>query len=645
MLLFGSNITSASAATATPFGYFEGPLCYPLGWIMRPVGLCLSTDVQVVPVTPTPATNPPIVDRPVSVPAPVTRPRTVQVSTTTAPATSSGTTTSFTLVPAALRPPTLAPVTERIIERQPINEFITNTFVTNPTTIIRETIERERSSNRSVEVDFSGYVSEGLFDKQVDRIFDVIYDGNSDQAESFSTQTLTVGGNTDLTNLNVSGTSTLARLTADSIIASVISADSLFLPATIPANPASRLYNFGGDLYWNGSLIAGEAVGNWTTNGTGDAYRLSGNVGLGTSAPSQRLSVVGNIALTGTVDGRDVSVDGIKLDGVENGATADQTAAEIIAALLPIDGAGSNLDADTLDGISSATFALDTDVGDLSGVTDASTARTNLGLAIGTNVQAFDADLTTWAGVSSSANGRSLVSAANYAAMRGLLGVDAAGADNSTNVTLAGAPNYLTISGQTITRNRLDLRDDLNTFNSADLAGRLTNETGSGNAVFSASPVLSGMVEVAGQIFLNEGNGNAGIGSDIRFADTGLLSADNSFLINIDADNDATNDFFAISRNSSTRNAEELFRVQENGNVGIGTTAPSQTLDIGVGSMALLTTTSATSGIIFKGDDPFIHNFNLAGTDGLNTFVGITAGNFTMTGSTGTDGSYTPESV
>jgi hypothetical protein len=36
-----------------------------------------------------------------------------------------------------------------------------------------------------------------------------------------------------------------------------------------------------------------------------------------------------NIVTSGTVDGRDVSVDGTKLDGIETGATADQTAAEI----------------------------------------------------------------------------------------------------------------------------------------------------------------------------------------------------------------------------------------------------------------------------------------------------------------------------
>jgi hypothetical protein len=41
------------------------------------------------------------------------------------------------------------------------------------------------------------------------------------------------------------------------------------------------------------------------------------------------IDVTGNITVTGTVDGRDVATDGTKLDGVEAGATADQTAAEI----------------------------------------------------------------------------------------------------------------------------------------------------------------------------------------------------------------------------------------------------------------------------------------------------------------------------
>jgi hypothetical protein len=39
-----------------------------------------------------------------------------------------------------------------------------------------------------------------------------------------------------------------------------------------------------------------------------------------------------NVTLAGTLDGRDIASDGSKLDGIESGATADQTAAEILTA-------------------------------------------------------------------------------------------------------------------------------------------------------------------------------------------------------------------------------------------------------------------------------------------------------------------------
>ena len=108
---------------------------------------------------------------------------------------------------------------------------------------------------------------------------------------------------------------------------------------------------------------------------------------------SAGIDVTGNITVSGTVDGADVASMNSKLSGIEAGATGDQTASEIralvesasdsnvftdadhsklnsieasatgdqtaseiLTLIKTVDGAGSGLDADTLDGISSASF-------------------------------------------------------------------------------------------------------------------------------------------------------------------------------------------------------------------------------------------------------------------------------------------------
>jgi len=53
-----------------------------------------------------------------------------------------------------------------------------------------------------------------------------------------------------------------------------------------------------------------------------------------------------------------------------------------------------------------------------------------------------------------------VITAANAGAARTVLGVDAAGTDNSTNVTIAGE-DYLSLSGQEITANNIDLTDNV----------------------------------------------------------------------------------------------------------------------------------------------------------------------------------------
>jgi hypothetical protein len=90
---------------------------------------------------------------------------------------------------------------------------------------------------------------------------------------------------------------------------------------------ANQVKEFNGGKVWQSSTdhIGKFKAGNvLTVDQVSETVAVSGNITVtGTNA------VNGNITVTGTVDGRDVATDGTKLDGIEAGATADQTAAEI----------------------------------------------------------------------------------------------------------------------------------------------------------------------------------------------------------------------------------------------------------------------------------------------------------------------------
>ena len=105
-----------------------------------------------------------------------------------------------------------------------------------------------------------------------------------------------------------------------------------------------------------------------------------------------------NIATTGTVDGRDVSVDGTKLDTIETNATADQTDAEIKTAYE--NNANTNAYTDTEKTFVNAITSTATELNKLDGVT-ATTAELNYVDGVTSNVQTqldgkqpLDAELT-----------------------------------------------------------------------------------------------------------------------------------------------------------------------------------------------------------------------------------------------------------
>ena len=79
----------------------------------------------------------------------------------------------------------------------------------------------------------------------------------------------------------------------------------------------------------DGTIVSGDIADGTIVNADINASAAIAGTKINPSFGTQNLSLTGNISVSGTVDGRDVSTDGSKLDGIESGATADQTAAEI----------------------------------------------------------------------------------------------------------------------------------------------------------------------------------------------------------------------------------------------------------------------------------------------------------------------------
>jgi hypothetical protein len=150
-------------------------------------------------------------------------------------------------------------------------------------------------------------------------------------------------------------------------------------------------FNTSGNVlkYYDGSSWQGITAGGITDIAQDSTPELGGDLGLNSNniTGTGNINITGNISLTGTVDSRDIATDGTKLDGIESGATADQTnaeiktayeansntnvfldaektkltgietnatadqtASEILTAVKTVDGASSGLDADLLDG-------------------------------------------------------------------------------------------------------------------------------------------------------------------------------------------------------------------------------------------------------------------------------------------------------
>lgn len=188
----------------------------------------------------------------------------------------------------------------------------------------------------------------------------------------------------------------------------------------------------------NSGTIDGTTIGA-TSASTGAFTTLTASTSLNVGSSTTVTGVLDEDNMVSDSDTKLATQQSIKAYVDSQVATAD-TLAEVLA--LGNTTGGTNLVVSSGDTITTNTIG-ETTIG--SGVTVDGVLLQDGGITLTTDLPITDGG----------------TGASTAAAARSNLNVDVAGTDNSTNVTLAGVPDYLTLSGQQITLNSIDLTTDV----------------------------------------------------------------------------------------------------------------------------------------------------------------------------------------
>ena len=250
-------------------------------------------------------------------------------------------------------------------------------------------------------------------------------------------------GNVTITgNLDVNATTTTLDTTNSTITDRLIELGNG--TTGTPANDMGLVFERGSSdnvfIGWDESADAiAIGTGSFTGASTGDLSFTRANLNI-SALDAASGSFSGNISVTGTVDGRDVATDGSKLDGIESGATADQTDEEIQ------DIVGAMFSSNTETGITAtyqdADGTIDLVVGTLNQNTTGSAAKWTTARTL-----SFTGDVTGSGSVDGSANVATALTIASDAVEQSMIADDAVGsdqiADNAVALGTQTTGNYM----------------------------------------------------------------------------------------------------------------------------------------------------------------------------------------------------------
>ena len=250
-------------------------------------------------------------------------------------------------------------------------------------------------------------------------------------------------GNVTITgNLDVNGTTTTLDTTNSTITDRLIELGNG--TTGTPANDMGLVFERGSSdnvfIGWDESADAiAIGTGSFTGASTGDLSFTRANLNI-SALDAASGSFSGNITVGGTVDGRDVATDGSKLDGIEAGATADQTDEEIQ------DIVGAMFTSNTETGITAtyqdADGTIDLVVGTLNQNTTGTAAAWTTARTL-----SFTGDVTGSGSVDGSANVATSLTIAADAVEQSMIADDAVGsdqiADNAVALGTQTTGNYM----------------------------------------------------------------------------------------------------------------------------------------------------------------------------------------------------------